>query len=279
MKKYYIFILTAIMITGCSLSDVNVEKIDNSENKAVTADTQPETFNGDTELKVNDETQLDSDYDELTVQSDNSEKKLLLNIGESFIPKGMVNSGGYLTVDNAEIFEDLSSVGIAETDLLPNTLLDEYMNPLELCENMSDEFSIAYDKQTGKTINGWKLLKIHYTFENKSAESIVNDLIPLETEKYNDDIFTVGNLNACNIADLNPSNKINYFCWKQIYFSLTDSIEYTGKRQPTFFRCPNEEKVEFDIIYAYKCEPENLYMSPTTGNKLDTMVDLQLGDN
>ena len=28
MKKYYIFILTAIMITGCSLSDVNVEKID-----------------------------------------------------------------------------------------------------------------------------------------------------------------------------------------------------------------------------------------------------------
>ena len=65
MKKYYIFILTAIMITGCSLSDVNVEKIDNSENKAVTADTQPETFNGDTELKVNDETQLDSDHSSL----------------------------------------------------------------------------------------------------------------------------------------------------------------------------------------------------------------------
>ncbi len=289
MKKLFITIISAFMLTGCSLSDVNVEKIDDSKNEIVSKETTTQDSNIvstyattqdsviSTESENNSEIQLNTENTQTQEQKDNSENELLKNFGEPFIPEGMVNSGGYLTVDSAEFIDNLYSAGIDEQNILPYTLFDENGQSLELCEGMNNGgFSIAYDNQTNEMCNDWKLLKIHYTFENKSAESLVNNWIPLESEKYDDDIFTVGNLNVCNTADLNPDNKMNYFCFKQVYFSLADSIEYTGKREPTFFRCHNGEKVEFDIVYAVKCDPENLYMSPTTGNKLSKMVNLQL---
>lgn len=39
-------------------------------------------------------------------------------------------------------------------------------------------------------INGWRIAKIHFTFENESAISLVNDTYAtLEEEEYADDIF------------------------------------------------------------------------------------------
>ena len=257
MKKIICCILAMMFLVGCSLRDVNVEKNENPNNE--------------NDIVIKDE-DINNHLD------GNSKNKLNLEIGEKFVPKnGMVKNGGYLIVDSANIYDDLKSAGIEEDKLLSFSLIDDVGNPIPLCINTkTGDTSVAYDCQTGKMINGWHLLKIHYTFENQSAESIVNDLIVSEDEKYADNIFTVGNLNVCNIADLND-NKTNYYCLTKVYFSLSNSIEYTGKRQPTFFECSNGEKAEFDIVYVFCCDPKNLYMTSTTGSKTSQMVDLKLG--
>lgn len=191
----------------------------------------------------------------------------------------MVKSGsGYLTVDSAEIFYNLKDAGIEEKELLTySSLLDHNGEPGEIYNEIVEDMTVAYDKATGDMINDWKIVKVHYTFENQSAVSNVNDVIIVPEEQYADDVFMIGNLNVCNADDGNMSTKMNYFCYEQIYFSLSDSVEFTAKPDSTLFKCPVGEKVEFDIAYVFCCEPENLYMSATTGNKTCTMVDLKLG--
>lgn len=212
-----------------------------------------------------------------TTQKGEAESTIRPKIGEKFIPEGMVKNGGYLTVDSAEIFDDLKSAGIEEQNLLPNSLLQEN-GEADMLQTMPDgKTSVAYDKPTGKMINDWKIVKVHYTFENQSAVSIVNDFIVMPEEQYTDDVFMIGNLNVCNKDEGHMNTKMNYFCYKQIYFSLADSVERLGKPNHTLFKCSSGETVEFDIAYAFCCEPENLYMSATTGNKTSTMVDLELG--
>lgn len=257
MKKS-IALLTGLLLTGCSLQDVNVEK--------------PESTSENISIE-NENNISESQHDVPIEESDN---KLRPEIGEKFIPEGMVHSGGYLTVNSAEIFDNLSDAGIEEADLLEFSLL---LNgePSELTVGVDSGMTVAYDKATGNMINDWKIVKVHYTFENQSAVSTVNDTIIFPEEQYSGDIFSVGNLNVCDADDSKMVTRMNYFCYKRIYFSLADSVEYKYKTDSTLFKCPVGEKVEFDIAYAFCCEPENLYVSATTGNKTSTMVDLELG--
>lgn len=257
MKKN-IALLTGLLLTGCSLQDVNVEKPESTPTDISTE-----------ERAVGDNSQPDISIEE-------SENKLRPEIGEKFIPEGMVHSGGYLTVNSAEIFDNLSDAEIEEAQLLDYSLLVNG-EPSELTVGVNSGMTVAYDKATGNMINDWKIVKVHYTFENQSAVSTVNDTIILPEEQYSGDIFSVGNLNVCNADDSEMVTKMNYFCYKQIYFSLSDSVEYKYKSDQSLFKCPVGEHIEFDIAYAFCCEPENLYMSATSGDKTSTMVALDLG--
>lgn len=259
MQKILLSIITIMLLTGCSLQDVNVEK--------------PVSKTNDSSIE-NENIVSESQSD---VPIEKSNNKLRLEIGEKFIPEGMVHSGGYLTVESAKIFDNLSDAGIKAADLLPFSLLKDNGEPTELTIGVNSGMSIAYDKATGNMINDWKIVKVHYTFENKSAVSIVNDYIVMSEEQYPCDIFTIGNLNVCNADDSEMVTKMNYFCYKQIYFSLSDSVEYKYKSDQSLFKCPVGEHIEFDIAYAFCCEPENLYMSATSGDKTSTMVALDLG--
>ena len=257
MKKS-IALLTGLLLTGCSLQDVNVEK--------------PESAPVD--ISTEENAVVDNSQPDISIEE--SDNKLRPEIGEKFIPEGMVHSGGYLTVNSAEIFDNLSDAGIEEAQLLDYSLLVNG-EPSELTVGVDSSMTVAYDKATGNMINDWKIVKVHYTFENQSAVSTVNDTIILPEEQYSGDIFSVGNLNVCDADDSKMVTRMNYFCYKRIYFSLADSVEYKYKTDPTLFKCSVGEKVEFDIAYAFCCEPENLYVSATTGNKTSTMVDLELG--
>lgn len=257
MRKFLLLNVTIMMLlTGCSLQDVNIENHE-ATSQEINAVEESEKSN----------------------ESKNVDHELRLELGEKFIPEGMVESGGYLTVESAEIFDNLSDAGIEEAKLLPYSLLLDNGEPNAIFNEITEELSVAYNKNTGDLINGWKIVKVHYTFENQSAVSIVNDYVILPEEKYADDIFTIGNLNVCNLDNSNMVTDMNYFCYNQIYFSLSDSVEYTGKANPTLFKCPVGESVEFNIAYVFCCEPENLYISATTGNKASTMVNLKLGGN
>lgn len=262
MKKFYCGIIATMLLTGCSLQDVNVEKNENSkiENEI-----------------VNDSNGIIDGNETNSISEEKTINKFRPKIGEQFTPEGMLKSGGYLTIDSAEIFDDLKSAGIEEQDLLPSSLLRENGETGMLQTMPEGELTVAYDKDTGKMINGWKIVKVHYTFENHSAVSVVNDFIVMPEEQYTDDVFMVHNLNVCDKDDGNMVSKTNYFCYNQIYFSLADSVEWIGKPNHQLFSCPSGETVEFDIAYAFCCEPDKLYMSATSGNKTSTMVDLELG--
>lgn len=259
MQKILLSIITMMLLTGCSLQDVNVEK--------------PESTPAD--ISTEENAVVDNSQPDISIEE--SDNKLRPEIGEKFIPEGMVHSGGYLTVNSAEIFDNLSDAGIEEADLLEFSLLWDNGEPTELTVGVDSGMTVAYDKATGNMINDWKIVKVHYTFENQSAVSTVNDTIIFPEEQYSGDIFSVGDLNICNVDDSKMVTKMNYFCYKRIYFSLADSVEYKAKPNSNLFKCPVGEKVEFDIAYAFCCEPENLYMSATSGDKTSTMVDLELG--
>ncbi len=259
MKKIFLILILAFLLTGCSLQDVNVEK--------------PEYISND--VSIVEENNIDGSQ---SVVSDEKEaNEIRPEIGEKFIPEGMVKSGGYLTIDSAEIFDNLNDAGIEEANLLPGSLLLDNGEPREIYNEIANDMSVAYDKNTGNMLNGWKIVKVHYIFENQSAVSIVNDTISIPEEKYADDVFKVGNLNVCNADNSLMVSKMNYFCYNQIFFSLSDSVEYIAKPNNKLFKCPVDEKIEFDIAYVFCCEPENLYMSATSGSKTNTMVDLKLG--
>lgn len=258
MRKFLLNVTIMMLLTGCSLQDVNVEN-HKSESQDINA----------TESITVDESGKSSEDEDIA-------NELRPALGEKFIPEGMVKSGGYLTVDSAEIFNNLNDAGITEAQLINYSLLCDG-EPLELFNEITQKDSVAYDKNTGDMINGWKIVKVHYTFENQSAVSIVNDYVVKPEEKYSEDIFTIGNLNVCNADNSFMLTKMNYFCYDRIYFSLSDSVEYTAKPDSTLFKCPVGEKVEFDIAYVFCCDPENLYVSATTGNKASAMVDLKLG--
>lgn len=258
MRKILLNVTIMMLLVGCSLQDVNIEK----------NESEPQETNAVESITVDKSEKL-SEPEDVT-------RELRPDIGEKFIPEGMVDSGGYLTVDSAEIFNNLNDAGITEAQLINYSLLCDG-EPQELFNEITKKDSIAYDKNTGDMINGWKIVKVHYTFENQSAVSIVNDYVVKPEEKYAEDIFTIGNLNVCNTDNSLMVTKMNYFCYNQIYFSLSDSVECMGKPDSTLFKCPVGEKVEFDIAYVFCCDPENLYMSATTGNKASTMVDLELG--
>lgn len=264
MKRVMALAAVSLLITGCSLQDVNVEK-------------REEPAQNDYSEIIQDNNMDGAAVSNDPAQKGEAESTLRPKIGEKFTPEGMLKSGGYLTIDSAEIFDDLKSAGIEEQNLLPSSLLRENGEASMLQTMPEGELTVAYDKDTGKMINGWKIVKIHYTFENHSAVSVVNDFIVMSEEQYSDDVFMVHNLNICDKDDGHMVSKTNYFCYKQIYFSLADSVECIGKPNHQLFSCPGGETVEFDIAYAFCCDPENLYMSATSGNKTSTMVDLELG--
>lgn len=127
-------------------------------------------------------------------------------------------------------------------------------------------------------INGWRIAKIHFTFENESAISLVNDTYAtLEEEEYADDIFSVGSLNLCNTDNNYMVTEMNYLCYPRIYFSLEGSVDYLIETNHCFFQCPVVEKVEFDLAYIFCCDPEYLYLATSSGSKSDILVDLNLG--
>ena len=264
MKKFFCGILATMFLSSCSLQDVNVEK-------------REEPTRNDYSENIQNNNMEEAAVNNNPAQNEEAESTIRPKIGEKFSPEGMLKSGGYLTIDSAEIFDDLKSAGIEEQNLLPSSLLRENGEASMLQTMPEGELTVAYDKDTGKMINGWKIVKVHYTFENHSAVSLVNDFIVMSEEQYSDDVFMVNNLNICDKDDGHMVSKMNYFCYNQIYFSLADSVECIGKPNHQLFSCPSGETVEFDIAYAFCCEPDKLYMSATSGNKTSTMVDLELG--
>ncbi|MCC8136023.1 MAG: hypothetical protein LIO40_05040 [Ruminococcus sp.] len=260
MRKLFLGLAVMMALTGCSLQDVSVENSDSSSQEA----------NNVNEADGTAEESGNSD------DAENLQQNIRPKIGERFLAQYMVESGGYLTVDSAEIFDNLNDAGIEESQLQPYSLLTPDGEVIKRYNEITHE-GVTYDKSTGDMINGWRIAKIHLTFENESAISLVNDTYGTEEEEYADDIFSVGSLNLCNTDNNYMVTEMNYLCYELIYFSLEGSVDYIDETNHCLFQCPVGEKVEFDLAYIFCCDPEYLYFSTSSGNKSDIMVDLKLG--
>lgn len=268
MKRSIAIILSAVMLTGCSLRDVNVEKRETATQNVPAANGAVSNTESGGEENTNSEASAP--------ETDEPEIKLRPELGEKFLPYTIVDSGGYLTVDSAEIFHNLKEAGINEDEA---NLFWENGEPFEQFNRFTKEEGPVYDKATGDILNDFSIVKIHFTFENVNAVSKVNEFIALPEERYDDDVFSVGVLQLCDADDSAMITQMNYYCYLRFYFSLENTIDYTTVKHNGLFRCPPGEKVEFDIAYLFDCDPEHLNLAITSGNKTDTMVDLKLGDD
>lgn len=213
--------------------------------------------------------------------TDPDEEKIEYNIrpelGEKFVPYTIVESGAYLTVESAEIFHNLNDAGINADDTNYYKLLTENGEPIEEFNRITEELAPVYDKDSGEILNGFSIVKIHFTFENENAVSKVNEFVPLPEERYDDDVFSVGALQLCDADDSNMNTPYNYYIYLPFYFSLEGTVNYTSIKRNSLFRCPPGEKVGFDMAYLFDCAPEHLNIAITSGNKKHIMVDLKLG--
>ncbi|MCD7890319.1 MAG: hypothetical protein LUG26_00650 [Ruminococcus sp.] len=265
MRKLILSLAVMMALTGCSLQDVSVENSDSSSQEANNVN-EADDSDGTAEESGNSD---DAEDIQLNIRPE---------ISERFLAQYIVESGGYLTVDSAEIFDNLNDAGIEESQLEPNSLLLSNGEVYERYNEITQEGAAPYDKSTGDMINGWRIAKIHFTFENESAITLVNDSVATpEGEEYADDIFSVGYLNLCNTDNNYLITEMNYLCYTRIYFSLEGSVDYLSETDNCLFQCPAGEKVEFDLAYIFCCDPEYLYLSTSSGCKSEVMVDLKLG--
>ena len=251
MKNKIILISLIISTTflGCSLQDVTISK--NIREPQIIPETSKSI---DTDSKCSEKL-TESEINDVTLRPD---------MGEKFAVESLVTNGTlYATITSADVYSNLNAAGINEDDTLPYSLLNEG-------EPRIENDKPVYDKKTGDMLNDWKIVKLHIKIENVDAISSYPD----PTNKYKDDVFSASSFNVCNTDNSTMTNSMNYFCYRQIYFSLSGEF----KEQPALYTCSHGQTVEYDVAYIFDCDPEYLYFSTTSGNKTNTMVKLNLGD-
>ncbi len=235
MKKYTIVLLLCLFcLSGCASADIKIEKNPNAENSV------------NPELNISNE-EFEGSHEVYLPDEDKTPEAIAL--GDRFLAEYLISpdDGGeiYVTIDKAEIYNNLNDANIRYEDIFPDSLSD----------------GLDYDVETDTFLRDYALVKLYFTIENIDAVSYSHYAEPQKYEKYE---FRVDGLGGCTEGPVIYHSKHNTVDAHYLAFQLEpgESINLEA-----FYRVDKSSVDLSDVVFTTAASPEW---------GLGTVVDLNL---